>query len=97
MTEKFTRWDAADYLNTEEDMILYLESCAEEDSGDGRLILAALGDIARARNMSELARKVGISREGLYKALSGDGNPSFSTILKVSHALGLEFHFKPAA
>ena len=97
MTEQFSRWDAADYLNSEEDMALYLEACIDEDSGDGHLIQAALGDIARARNMSELARKVGMSREGLYKALSGEGNPSFATILKVARALGLEFHFKPAA
>ena len=97
MAEKFTRWDAADYLNTKEDIRLYLESCIEEDLGDGALIRAALGDIARARNMSQLARDVGITREGLYKALSGKGNPSFALVLKIARALGLEMHITPAA
>lgn len=97
MTEKFTRWDAADYLNSEEDIRHYLEACTEEDLGDGSLIRAALGDVARARNMSQLARQVGMSCEGLYKALSGKGNPSFTTILKVARALGLDLHITPAA
>lgn len=96
MAERFTRWDAADYLETEEDMRLYLEACVEEDSGDGRLIAAALGAIARARNMAQLSRDTGISREGLYKALSGEGNPSFATILKVARSLGLALEIKPA-
>ncbi len=97
MTEQFSHWDAADYLNSEEDIHLYLEACTEEDPGDGSLIRAALFDIARARNMSQLAREVGISREGLYKALSGKGNPSFAVVLKVARALGLEMHITPAA
>jgi probable addiction module antidote protein len=96
ISEGFSRYDVADYLRSEEDMLIYLEACAEEDAGDGRLILRALGDIARARNMSELARKTGLSREGLYKALSGEGNPSFATVLKVMHALGLELAPRPA-
>jgi len=95
MSEQFTRWDAADYLKTEEDMARYLEACAEEDSGDGRLIQAALGDIARARSMTRLARDTGLTREGLYKALSGSGNPSFATIVKVAKALGLRLSFEP--
>ncbi len=97
MAEKFTRLDTADYLSSEEDMNSYLEACIEEDNGDGRLIAAALGDIARARNMAQLAREVNMSREGLYKALSGKGNPSFSTILKVARSLGIELKFKTKA
>ena len=84
-----SRWDVTDHLKTEEDMQLYLDACLEEDEGDGRLVNAALGDIARARGMSQLARDTGLAREGLYKALSAQGNPEFSTILKVTRALGL--------
>ena len=75
MAETFTRWDTTEHLRAREDARLYLEACAEEDPGDGSLIRAALGDIARAQNMSRLARETGMSREGLYKALSEDGNP----------------------
>ena len=78
MTEIFARWDVTDQLRSPEDMRLYLEACAEEDPGDGSLIRAALNDIARAGNMSRLAREIGMSREGLYKALSEDGNPTFA-------------------
>ncbi len=92
MAEKFSRWDAADYLETEADMTLYFEACVEEDPGDGTLIRAALGDIARARGMSQLAKDTGLAREGLYRALSPDGNPEFATIMKVEKALGLKFH-----
>jgi probable addiction module antidote protein len=91
MVEIFTQWDSADSIETNEDARLYLEACIDEDPGDGSLIRVALGDIARARNMSQLANDVGMSREGLYKALSDKGNPSFSTVLKVVHALGLDF------
>jgi probable addiction module antidote protein len=66
------------------------------EDGDPALITAALGDIARARNLSQLARDTGMSREGLYKALSGEGNPSFATVMKVARALGLRLSFKPA-
>ena len=93
---KLTRWDALDHLNTEEDLSLYLEACFEEDPGDGSLIRAALGDIARARGMAQLARDTGLTREGLYKALSPDGNPEFSTVVRVIHALGLKLHAIPA-
>jgi len=96
MNEQFTRWDAADYLENEEDMRLYLDACAKEDMGDGVLIRAALSDIARARGMTELAKKTGLSREGLYKALSERGNPSFAAMLKITHALGLSLRFTPA-
>ena len=95
MAEKFTRWDAVDYLKTDEDMALYLNACLEEDPGDGTLIRAALNDVSRARGMSQLARDSGITREGLYKALSPSGNPEFSTVLKVIKALGLELRAAP--
>ena len=90
MTERFTKWDAVEHLGTREDARLYLEACAEEDPGDGSLIRAALNDIARARNMSGLAREAGLSREGLYKALSRDGNPTFATVMRITRALGLQ-------
>ena len=82
------RWDVRD-LGTEEDARLYLEAAAVEDLGDGRLIRAALSDIARAGNMSQLAREIGMTREGLSKTLSEDANPSFTTISKVIRALGM--------
>jgi probable addiction module antidote protein len=90
---KFSRYDTADYLKTEDDIAAYLEAVMED--GDPALIAAALGDIARARNLSQLARDVGMSREGLYKALSGEGNPTFATITKVARALGLRFSVQP--
>ena len=90
MSEKFTDWDATEHLRTREDARLYLEACAEEDPGDGSLIRAALNDIARAGNMSRLARDAGMSREGLYKALSEDGNPSFATVMRITRALGMQ-------
>ncbi len=96
MTEKFTRWDAADYLETEEDQALYLDACLDEDAGDGSLVRAALNDIARARGMTQLARDTGLTREGLYKALSATGNPEFSTMLKVIKALKIKLHAAPA-
>ncbi|MFZ2855858.1 MAG: addiction module antidote protein [Rhodocyclaceae bacterium] len=95
MTEKFSRWDAADDLKTEEDIALYFAACTEEDPGDGSLIRAALNDISRARGMTQLAKDTGLSRDGLYTALSSEGNPSFATILKVMHALGLKLHGGP--
>ncbi|MBK7001872.1 MAG: putative addiction module antidote protein [Rhodoferax sp.] len=97
MPEGFSRWDSAEMLKTEEDMQLYLQACLDEDDGDGRLVRAALGDIARARGMSQLARDTGLAREGLYKALSADGNPEFSTIMKVIKALGLKLNATRAA
>jgi probable addiction module antidote protein len=83
-------WDAAGHLETEEDMALYLEAALEE--GDPALVAAALGDIARAKGMSEIARETGLGRESLYKALSPEGNPEFATMLKVIRALGLRLH-----
>ena len=87
---KLTKWDVVDHLQTDEDIALYFDACIEEDPGDGSLIRAALGDISRARGMTQLARDTGLSRDGLYTALSSEGNPSFTTILKVMHALGLQ-------
>ncbi len=92
MTEKFTEWDAVSELKTDEDIALYFEACLEDDPGDGSLIRAALGDIARARGMSQLSRETGLARESLYKALSDQGNPEFATIIKVIKALGLKLH-----
>ncbi len=83
-------WDAADYLETKEDVVLYLEAAFED--GDPGLIAAALGDIARAKGMTKVAAEAGLGRESLYKALSPDGNPEFSTVLKVMRALGLRLH-----
>ncbi|MBA6098773.1 MULTISPECIES: addiction module antidote protein [Pseudomonas] len=87
---KLTKWDAVDHLKTEEGMALYLEACLEEN--DPALLAAALGDIARARGMAQLARDTGLTREGLYKALSAEGNPSLATIMKVMAALGVRLH-----
>ena len=92
MAEKFSRWDSADYLKTEEDINDYFDICVEEDPGDGSLIRRALGTIARARGMTQLAKDSGLAREGLYMALSAEGNPEFATIMKVIKALGLKLH-----
>ena len=89
-TLKLRKCDSAEHLKTEEDMVLYLQACMEEAGDDAAFIAAALGDIARAKGMSQLAKETGLGRESLYKALSGEGNPSFGTILKVMHALGLK-------
>ncbi len=94
MVKEFSHYDAADYLETEEDIRLYLEACQEED--DPALVAAALGDIARARNMTKLAKEAGMTRAGLYKALSAEGNPSFATVSKVAKALGLKITIHPA-
>jgi probable addiction module antidote protein len=87
---KTRRWDPSEHLESDEDMAAYLEAALED--GDPALIAAALGDIARAQGMSAIARKTGLGRESLYKALSPDGNPEFSTVLKVVRALGLRLH-----
>jgi probable addiction module antidote protein len=83
-------WDAAEHLETEEDMSAYLEAALEED--DPALVAAALGDIARAKGMAQIAHETGLGRESLYKALSPEGNPKFATVLKVIRALGLRLH-----
>jgi probable addiction module antidote protein len=87
-----TRYDVAEHLRTPQEMAAYLEACLEEANGDAAFIAKALGDIARARGMSQVARDAGLSRESLYKALSGDRSPGFETILKVIRALGLKLH-----
>mgnify|MGYP002685876653 CR=1 FL=1 len=87
-----TRYDVAEHLRTQEEMAAYLEACLEEANGDASFIAKALGDIARAKGMSQIARDAGLGRESLYKALSANGNPEFATILKVVRALGLQFH-----
>ena len=92
MAESFKPFDAADYLASEGDIDRYFEQV--EKTGDPRLILTALGDIARARNMSQLARQAGLTRPGLYKALSAEGNPSFATISRVAEALGLRISIR---
>ena len=90
-------FDAADYLQSDEDCALYLQACIDEAPDDAALFSKALGDIARARGMMQLARDTGISREGLYKALGEQGNPSLSTVLKVLYALGLRLNIDPEA
>ena len=91
MTKTATRlWDPAEHLQSDEDMAAYLEAALEE--GDAALFAAALGDIARAKGMSQLARETGLGRESLYKALSPTGNPEFATILRVVGALGLRLY-----
>lgn len=93
---KFTLFDAAEYLNSPEEMAAYLDVCLADDPGDGSLIRAALNDIARARGMSQVARDAGIGRESLYKALGEQGNPEFVTIMKVINALGFKLHASAA-
>jgi probable addiction module antidote protein len=92
---KLRKWDSAEHLKTEEDMALYLEACLQEAGDDAAFIAKALGTIARAKGMSQLSRDTGLGRESLYKALSGEGNPSFATILKVTAALGIKLHAQP--
>jgi probable addiction module antidote protein len=85
-----TRWDAAAHLDSEDAMVAYLEAALED--GDAAVVTAALGDIARAKGMTRVARRAGLGRESLYKALSADGNPEFATVLRVVAALGIKLH-----
>jgi probable addiction module antidote protein len=87
-----SKYDIAEHLRTPEEMVAYLEACFEGAQGDAAFIAKALGDIARAKGMSQVAREAGLSRESLYKALSGERSPGFDTILKVMRALGLKLH-----
>ncbi len=91
-TVKLRKWDSAEHLKTEQDIALYFEACLDEAGDDDAFIAKSLGTIARARGMTQLAKDTGLGRESLYKALSGEGNPSFATILKVTRALGLRLH-----
>ena len=93
---KTTRYDVAEHLRTPAEMANYLEASLEEARGDAAFVAKALGDIARAKGMAEVARDAGLSRESLYKALSGERSPEFGTVLKVMGALGLELHAQPA-
>jgi probable addiction module antidote protein len=87
---KTRTWNVTDHLKTKADIVAYLEAALEE--GDAALFAAALGDVARAKGMSRIAREAGLGRESLYKALSADGNPEFATILKIIRTLGLKLH-----
>ena len=90
MALKTTRWDSAEHLRTDEDIAAYLDAVLEEN--DPALVTHALGVIARAKGMSQIARETGLGRESLYKALSSEGHPEFATVLKVIKALGLQLH-----
>ena len=91
-----TRWDSAEHLKTDEDIQLYLEACIEEAGDDPALIVHALSVTARTKNMSQLSRDTGLTREGLYKALSPDRNPTFATVTKAVNALGLQISVQTA-
>jgi probable addiction module antidote protein len=90
METKTAPYDVAEFLETPEEMAAYLEACIQDSDGDAAFIAKALGDIARAKGMTQIAREAGLSLESLYKALSGDRSPNFDTILKVISALGLQ-------
>ena len=89
MAIKLRKWDSAEHLKTEEDMQAYLQACIDESNGDAAFIAKALGNIAKAKGMTQLAKETGLGRESLYKALSGEVNPSFDTVIKVVKALNL--------
>ena len=93
---KTTPYDVTEYLCTPEDMAAYFDAWLTEAPDDAAGIARALGDIARARGMTQVAKDAGLSRESLYRALSVDGNPSFATVLKVARALGVRLHAEPA-
>lgn len=94
MTIKTSVWDASEHLDTEEAIFAYINAAFED--GDPALIAAAFGDVAKARGMTSIAKKAGVSRESLYKALDAEGNPAFSTIMKVANALGIQLTAKSA-
>ena len=89
-------YDVAEQLRTPEEMAAYLDAWLTDAPDDASGIARALGDVARARGMSQVARDAGLSRESLYKALRENGNPSFSTVLKVARALGVRLHVEAA-
>lgn len=95
MATKTKPWDASEHLDSEEMIFAYMNAALED--GDPSLVAAALGDIARARSMTHVAKEAGMSRESLYKALSTGGNPEFATIMKVMKAMGLRMSIAPAA
>jgi len=93
---KVTPFDVAEHLRTPEEMAAYLDAWLDEAPDDATGIARALGDIARAKGMSQVATDAGLSRESLYRALSAEGNPSFATVLKVAKALGVRLHAQAA-
>lgn len=95
MTLKTTKWDPAEYLETPEDVAMYLSVALEEN--DPALLSAALGDIARSKGMAALSEETGLTKQGLYKALSENGDPRLSTLMKVTKSLGFQLSIKPAA
>ncbi len=95
--ETFSRYDTADHLRTDEEILAYLEAALDEGGDDPELITMALGNIARAYGMMRLSKETGLTREGLYKALSGNANPALGTVLKVVKAMGLQLSVKKAA
>ncbi|OSZ71216.1 addiction module antidote protein [Hydrogenophaga sp. IBVHS1] len=95
-TTKTTPYDVTEYLRTPEDMAAYLDAWLTDAPDDAAGIARALGDIARAKGMTQVAKDAGLSRESLYRALSPEGNPSFATVLKVARALGVRLHVEAA-
>lgn len=95
MTVKTTKWDPAEHLETPEDVAMYLSVALEEN--DPALLSAALGDIARSKGMAALSKETGLTKQGLYKALSENGDPRLSTLMKVTKSLGFQLSIKPAA
>lgn len=95
MAIKTTAWDASEHLDSEEMIFAYMNAAFED--GDPALVAAALGDIARARGMTQIAKAAGVSRESLYRALSAEGNPEFGTIMRVMKAMGLHMSIEPAS
>jgi probable addiction module antidote protein len=95
-TTKTTPYDATEHLRTPDEMAAYLDAWLDEASDDAAGIAGALGDIARAKGMSQVAKDAGLNRESLYRALSANGNPSFATVLKVAKALGVKLHAEAA-
>lgn len=95
-TVKTTPYDVAEHLRTPQEMAAYLDAWLEEAPDDAAGIANALGNIARAKGMTQVAKDAGLSRESLYRALSAEGNPSFATVLKVAKALGMKLHAQAA-
>lgn len=91
-----TRWDVTEHLKDDADAAAYLQAMIDESGNDPKMIAVALGDIARARGMTQVARDAGIAREALYRALSPEGNPEFATVVKVLDALHLKLAVQPA-
>lgn len=94
MTTKLQEWDSGEHLQTEEDILLYLETCIEEAGSDSAFIVKSLGVVAKAKGLSKLSKDTGLSLESLYKTFSGEVIPSFDEILKISSALGLQINFQ---